>query len=143
MLAAEGLLPDPAAQTAWDIADQRATLIWEQIEAISVKDPYANYETADEYVMAQNIMPALMSGQPDYKAIKERIDLAEYVSRFTELRQNGPQLKGKCPLPAHQDDTPSFNVYPDKHFHCYGCQAHGDIFDFVTLMGADRDELTA
>lgn len=32
--------------------------------------------------------------------------------------------------PFHAEKTPSFKVYED-HFHCYGCGAHGDIFEFV------------
>ncbi len=33
----------------------------------------------------------------------------------------------KCPF--HADDTPSFHVY-QKGYYCYGCQTHGDIFDW-------------
>lgn len=39
-----------------------------------------------------------------------------------------------CPLPGHvKDKTASFRVYGDN-FYCYGCNATGDIFDFVRLM---------
>lgn len=39
-----------------------------------------------------------------------------------------------CPMPGHTGDREaSFKVY-EKDFHCYGCQAHGDIFNFVMLM---------
>jgi hypothetical protein len=37
-------------------------------------------------------------------------------------------LKGCCPF--HSEKTPSFYVYSD-HFHCFGCQAHGDQIAFM------------
>lgn len=41
-------------------------------------------------------------------------------------------MRGACPF--HQEKDPSFYVYPDKGFFiCYGCQAKGDIFDFLML----------
>ena len=37
---------------------------------------------------------------------------------------------GLCPL--HSESTPSFHVCSDKQkYHCFGCGAHGDIFDLV------------
>jgi phage/plasmid primase-like uncharacterized protein len=33
--------------------------------------------------------------------------------------------------PFHAEKTPSFTVYPDQHFHCFGCGAHGDGIRFV------------
>ena len=34
-------------------------------------------------------------------------------------------------MPIPQRDHPSFTVYEDGHFHCYGCGAHGTSFDYV------------
>lgn len=31
--------------------------------------------------------------------------------------------------PFHEEKTPSFHVY-EEGYHCFGCNAHGDIFDF-------------
>ena len=37
---------------------------------------------------------------------------------------------GLCPF--HDEKTPSFSVNEQKYyFHCFGCNAHGDIFEFV------------
>ena len=37
--------------------------------------------------------------------------------------------KGCCPF--HGEKTPSFYVYDDGHYHCFGCGAHGDAIGFV------------
>jgi DNA polymerase I-like protein with 3'-5' exonuclease and polymerase domains len=34
---------------------------------------------------------------------------------------------GKICCPFHNDPKPSLHLYPDGHYHCYGCGAHGDI----------------
>lgn len=41
-----------------------------------------------------------------------------------------------CPFPDHRGDrTASLKLYPEQgSFHCYGCGANGDIFDFVRKM---------
>ncbi|MEI6620779.1 MAG: DNA primase [Actinomycetes bacterium] len=42
----------------------------------------------------------------------------------------GGSLKGLCPF--HEERSPSFHVTPAKgFFHCFGCQAGGDVIDFV------------
>lgn len=57
-----------------------------------------------------------------------------------DLAPAGRSLKGRCPLPDHDERTPSFHVYPapDDRWHCYGCNRGGDIFELVGLLtGAD------
>ena len=41
---------------------------------------------------------------------------------------------GRCPHPDHEDENPSFHVYPDGRFHCYGCGWHGDVTDLWSLV---------
>lgn len=36
---------------------------------------------------------------------------------------------GLCPF--HNERTPSFNIFPDNHYHCFGCGEHGSSIDFV------------
>jgi len=37
-----------------------------------------------------------------------------------------------CPFPGHKDSEPSFIVYEDNSFHCFGCGAHGyGAIDFI------------
>ncbi len=61
--------------------------------------------------------------------LRERVDLAELAGRHTDLRPSGRALVGRCPRPDHEDRTPSFHVYADRRFHCYGCGWHGDATD--------------
>lgn len=69
------------------------------------------------------------SGVSVFEALRECVDLAELAGRFTELKPGGKTLKGRCLFPDHQDDTPSFYIYPDERFHCFGCRRHGDVVD--------------
>ncbi len=62
--------------------------------------------------------------------LKNRLSLPDVVSRRVKLQRKGREFVGLCPF--HNEKTPSFNVVPDKGFyHCFGCGAHGSVFDFV------------
>jgi hypothetical protein len=78
----------------------------------------------------------------DFDSIRERNPLPEYCrKRGIELRKNGTsgRLVGLCPL--HQEKTASFYVYPDNHYHCYGCGSHGDVTELErALRGGTRCE---
>jgi len=59
------------------------------------------------------------------------VDMLALISSRTELRRAGVNSYfGLCPF--HDERSGSFHVRPDeKHYHCFGCQASGDPFDFV------------
>lgn len=62
--------------------------------------------------------------------IRDRADIVEVVGRYVQLKRAGTNHKGLCPF--HEEKTPSFNVNPVRQFfHCFGCQATGDVFDFL------------
>ena len=70
------------------------------------------------------------TGSIDIDAIKDQFPLADEVRRHLTLKRRGSTLVGLCPF--HMERTPSFAVYPDdQRYHCFGCGAHGDIFDFL------------
>lgn len=60
--------------------------------------------------------------------IKDRIDLVEVIEKHIDLKKAGSAYVGLCPF--HDEKTPSFSV-KSNHYHCYGCEAHGDVFDFL------------
>lgn len=55
--------------------------------------------------------------------------IGEAIARF-RLRHNGKAWLGLCPF--HQDRHPSFAVYPDGGYRCFGCGAHGSV---ASLLG--------
>ncbi|HET9494226.1 MAG TPA: DNA primase [Chloroflexia bacterium] len=62
--------------------------------------------------------------------IKQRLDIESVVGESVRLSRAGRNLKGLCPF--HSEKTPSFVVYPkDGSYHCFGCGANGDIFNFL------------
>lgn len=63
--------------------------------------------------------------------IRNRIDLIEFISRYTALKRSGRTYKGLCPF--HSERTPSFHVDPEKGFwRCFGqCGVGGDLFAFA------------
>jgi len=69
--------------------------------------------------------------------VKARADIVAIVSEHVALRRSGKNYVGLCPF--HAEKTPSFTVSPDKQmFHCFGCQAGGDVITFVMrITGSD------
>ncbi|MEF8726304.1 MAG: DNA primase [Candidatus Bipolaricaulota bacterium] len=62
--------------------------------------------------------------------IREKVDIVELVSRYVNLKQAGKSYKGVCPF--HEDNDPSLTVDPTKKlWHCFGCGAGGDVFNFL------------
>lgn len=73
---------------------------------------------------------------PSFDADTVRRDnpLSEYLPRRgIRLTVNGAEWGGCCPF--HAENTPSFTVYRGRkgtqEFHCFGCDAKGDVIDFV------------
>lgn len=83
---------------------------------------------------------------PVYAYSLPPIDFAAVASSLGDLRRvvaedlKHPGRAGKFPCPFHgegQERTPSLHVEAD-HFHCFGCNKHGDALDWI----AAREGLT-
>lgn len=62
--------------------------------------------------------------------LKAQASLADIVGEYVKLRPAANGFIGLCPF--HGEKTPSFHVHTARRFyHCFGCHAHGDVFDFL------------
>lgn len=61
-----------------------------------------------------------------FKAVKEVVSVRDAAS-FYGLKVS---RKGMCKCPFHADKNPSMKV--DRRYYCFGCQATGDVIDFVS-----------
>jgi DNA primase len=63
--------------------------------------------------------------------VKQQADIVRIVGEYVKLRKSGAQnYSGLCPF--HQEKTASFSVHAgNQFFHCFGCNAGGDVFSFV------------
>ncbi|MFH1269813.1 MAG: DNA primase [Candidatus Omnitrophota bacterium] len=69
--------------------------------------------------------------------ILSRVDIVELISGYIPLKRAGRNFRALCPF--HHEKTPSFMVSPDRQiYHCFGCQAGGNAFNF--LMQYERME---
>lgn len=73
-----------------------------------------------------------MIPQSFINTLVERVDIAEVVGGRVRLKKAGGNQIGLCPF--HEEKTPSFHVYPDGHYHCFGCGAHGTTLGFLMEM---------
>ena len=77
-----------------------------------------------------------MRGWVDFGTVKQAVSL-EAVLRYYQvpgLRKHRHQLIGRCPIHRGQRDD-SFRASLDKNaFHCFACQASGNVLNFVAAM---------
>ncbi len=52
-------------------------------------------------------------------------------TRFIEtpIRKISGKRQTLCQF--HSEDTPSFFIYPDNSYFCFGCEVHGNAIDFL------------
>ncbi len=64
--------------------------------------------------------------------VRQSTDIVELIQSYLPLKRAGTNFRALCPF--HNEQTPSFNVHPQKQiFHCFGCGVGGDVFKFVML----------
>ena len=63
-----------------------------------------------------------------FEAVKQSVTTRQAAERYgIKVNRNG-----MCVCPFHNDKNPSMKV--DKRFHCFGCQADGDVIDFTARL---------
>jgi predicted P-loop ATPase len=76
-----------------------------------------------------------MSVEFDTDALRRDNPLSAYLpARGVDLKKNGREWRACCPL--HAEKSPSFTVYQGRKghqlFRCFGCDASGDVIEFVS-----------
>lgn len=67
-----------------------------------------------------------------YDQLRSQIPVSSIVGKKVKLKHTGKEFQGLCPF--HNEKSPSFTVSDQKGFyHCFGCQAHGDVIKFVSV----------
>jgi hypothetical protein len=76
------------------------------------------------------------------RAVKDAVPIQDVARRYTELTSLGgnARAKGRCPLPDHADSEPSFYLFPESRYWCFGCSRGGDTIDLEFHCG-DYGEL--
>jgi len=65
--------------------------------------------------------------------LKRDIDLLSVVENAgVEMKRAGTRYCGLCPF--HSENTPSFFVFQDNRFKCFGCGESGDCINFVMKL---------
>ncbi|MBI5805550.1 toprim domain-containing protein [candidate division TA06 bacterium] len=73
----------------------------------------------------------MLIDKKEIEQIKQSHDLKILVESYgVQLKKKGSNYVGLCPF--HKEKTPSFTVNPKTQlWHCFGCDAGGDIINFV------------
>jgi DNA primase len=77
-----------------------------------------------------------MPGWVDFGAVKRVVSLEAVLRRYQVpgLRKRRNQVQGRCPIHRGQRND-AFRGDLDKNaFHCFSCQAGGNVLDFVAAM---------
>ena len=62
--------------------------------------------------------------------ISSAVDITQLIGSTVKLKPSSHGYVGLCPF--HEEDTPSFHVYPDTNsYYCFGCQKGGNVFTYV------------
>jgi DNA primase catalytic core len=69
----------------------------------------------------------------DFEAIKAATDMVSVIAGYgVQFKKSGRDYVALCPF--HTEQTPSFHVTPEKGlFHCFGCEAKGNVIQFVAM----------
>src|SRR5438045_2072998 len=71
----------------------------------------------------------------DFKTIKRAVTIQQVLARYgVKLRGTGKELRGRCPI-HRGEGADTFHANTQKNaFHCFSCQAKGNVLDFVAAM---------
>ncbi len=78
----------------------------------------------------RSTVPTVGIVDEDVARVRAATDFVAVASEHVALKRVGRQWVGLCPF--HDEKSPSFSVNAEQGiFHCFGCQAGGDVITFV------------
>ena len=80
----------------------------------------------------------------NFKELREKLNFETVLRDYgVEVKRNGTQHKGPCPLPGHDGErkAPAFSAELNRGlFRCFGCGRKGNVLEFAALMeGVDPE----
>jgi DNA primase len=70
-----------------------------------------------------------------FSKIREQVLWPALLKKFgiviSPIRKAGRDTLGVIKCPFHQEKHPSFALFKNGKFHCFGCGVYGDIFNFI------------
>ena len=107
----------PTIERLSDVFPIQAQAAAPRTTVISIDDPWESAARAVETTTTnlQEIKATV--------SLQDILDLPVAAGRYQMVH---------CPL--HADTQPSMRLYADGHFHCFGCGAHGDVFDLYAAL---------
>lgn len=89
------------------------------------------HESVDSRIGESPPHPRGVSYSTPIEAAKEAVTVLELAERLvgSALVRKGNTYTARCPLPDHDEKTPSFTVYADngRGWACFGCRRGGDV----------------
>lgn len=68
----------------------------------------------------------------DFEALRQQHSLTEVARRSGYTVPDSGDVMVSCPMPGHDDSTPSMNLHLDTdRYYCFGCSAGGDVVQWV------------
>lgn len=113
-----------------------ASIAWYEFSEYFVIQKWINYwlqlwYRITPHALPQKIFNSLSHLTPeDIEQAKQNPIESHYEGR---LRKVGSRFVGLCPF--HQEKTPSFYIFSDNHWHCFGaCSEGGDSINFIMKL---------
>ena len=138
----------------------QSAVITDEEFSLEMGDEKGELQTNDDFLILETAVENAVSNIPSGSAannrsaedLEDQMDLKEMFDTVIReikrdynlssvLRSHGVDLKrasggymvANCPFPNHADSSPSFKVKipSGETYTCYGCQAKGDVLDFI------------
>jgi len=118
------------------IADDFAKFFWEEVLKICLPSEYKHaVERLSYWKRLRRLLRSKKDRDKEFDFERDKLQAKETPIQnlypFEKLRKIGKRYQACCPF--HQEKIPSFVIYPNNSFYCFGCHRGGDSIDFTKL----------